>query len=67
MSLKEKTRKELEERLERVERIIAKRGVGSGYLSHAEKIQRDLNIALMGGVTVIIAGITAWAFFRSRG
>jgi len=67
MSIKEKTRKELEERLERVERIIAKRGVGSGYLSHAEKIQRDLNIALMGGVAVIFVGVTAWALFRFRG
>ncbi len=67
MNLKEKTQKELEEKIEELENKIAKNGVGSGYLSKAERIQRDVNLALiLGGVTAIL-GLTAWSLYKYKG
>ncbi|MEX2604596.1 MAG: hypothetical protein WD361_10340 [Gracilimonas sp.] len=67
MSLKEKTRKELETRIEELERTIAKKGVGSSYLSKAERIQRDVNLVLiLGGVTALL-GATAWSIYKFKG
>lgn len=65
MSLKEKTIQEVENRIEKIERSIAKNGVGSSYLSKAERVQRDLNIGLALGGLVLIAGATAWALLSS--
>lgn len=64
MSVKEKTKKELEQRVEKLENIIARDGVGSGYLKKAERIQRDLNLALLLGSTAVILGITTWALYK---
>lgn len=61
MSLKEKTIQEVEHRIEQIERSIAKNGVGSSYLSKAERVQRDVNIGLALGGLALIAGVTAWA------
>lgn len=67
MGIKDKTRKELEERVRELENIIAHKGVGSSYLQKAERIQRDLNIALLLGATTAVVGLTAWAVYKSRG
>jgi hypothetical protein len=67
MGIKDKTRQELEERVKDLESIIARKGVGSSYLQRAERIQRDINIALLLGATTAIIGITAWAVYKSRG
>ncbi|MFO7847159.1 MAG: hypothetical protein R6V27_11400 [Balneolaceae bacterium] len=64
MSVKEKTKKELEQRVEKLENIIAKEGVGSEYLQKAERIQRNLNLALLLGTSAAVLGITAWAFYK---
>lgn len=61
MSLKEKTIQEVEHRIDQIERSIAKNGVGSSYLSKAERVQRDVNIGLALGGLALIAGVTAWA------
>lgn len=61
MSIKEKALNEVETRIEKIERAIAKNGVGSNYLSKAERIQRDVNIGLALGGIALIAGATAWA------
>jgi len=61
MSIKEKALNEVETRIEKIERVIAKNGVGSSYLSKAERVQRDVNIGLALGGIAIIAGATAWA------
>lgn len=67
MDLKKISRQELEEKIERLERLIAKKGIGSEYLSRAERIQRDLNIAvLLGGVTLLL-GATAYTVYKLRG
>ena len=66
MSLKEKTIQEVENRIEKIERAIAKNGVGSEYLSKAERVQRDLNIGLALGGLALIAGATAWALLSNK-
>lgn len=64
MSIKEKSRKELEERVNKLERVIAKKGIGSDYLEKAERVQRDLNLALFVGTTAIVAGLTIWSIYH---
>lgn len=67
MSIKDRTRQELEERVQQLERIIARKGVGSEYLERAERIQRDINLALILGGAASILGLTAWLIYRSKG
>lgn len=66
MNIKEKTRKELEERVQRLENIIAKKGIGSEYLEKAERVQRNLNLALILGSTAVVLGITAWSIYQFK-
>lgn len=66
MDIKEKSRQELEEKIEELEDIIARKGVGSGYLKKAERIQRDLNIALVLGTAVTAFGLTAWVLYKLK-
>ena len=66
MDMKNKTRKELEKRVDQIENLIAKKGLGSNYLQRAERAQRDLNLALMIGSAAVVLGLTAWAIYRSR-
>lgn len=67
MSLKDKTRAELEEKVSRLEKMIAKKGVGSKQLARAERIQRDINLALILGSVTLVLGITAWSIYKYRG
>ncbi|WP_234572518.1 hypothetical protein [Rhodohalobacter sp. 614A] len=67
MDLKNKTRTELEDKIKKLERVIATKGVGSKQLARAERIQRDVNLALiLGGVTVVL-GLTAWTIYQYKG
>ena len=61
MDIKGKTRKELEKRVEKLERMIARKGVGSEYLQKAEKVQRDINLALILGTSAVVLGLAFWA------
>lgn len=67
MSLKDKTREELENRIRELEDVIARKGVGSKYLQKAERIQRDLNLALILGTATAVLGATAWSIYKYRG
>lgn len=60
MKLKELSRKDLED-------LIAEKGIGSGYLKRAERIQRDLNLALLLGSAAILLGITAFTLYKYKG
>lgn len=66
MNTKEKTVKKIEDRLNKIERLIAEKGVGSDYLSRAERIQRDINIALFAGAVGLAAGVGVWAWFKMK-
>lgn len=67
MSLKKKTQEELQNKIREIEDLIAEKGVGSDYLSKAERVQRDLNLALILGGTAAVLGATAWAVYKFRG
>tara|TARA_R110002049_G_scaffold300550_1_gene491498 strand:- start:590 stop:796 length:207 start_codon:yes stop_codon:yes gene_type:complete len=67
MSLKKKTQEELQNKIKEIEDLIAEKGVGSDYLSKAERVQRDLNLALILGGTAAVLGATAWAVYKFRG
>ncbi len=66
MDIKKKTKEELETRIHELERLIAKKGVGSKYLQRAEKVQRNVNFAIFFGAVATLLGLTAWAFARSH-
>ena len=67
MSIKDKTREELEAKVKDLEGMIARKGVGSEYVQKVERVQRDVNIALMLGAATTVLGLTAWAVYKSRG
>lgn len=64
MDISEKTRRELEKRVDQLENLIASKGVGSEYLQRAERAQRNLNLALFIGSTTILLGLTMWSFYH---
>ncbi|HET8858882.1 hypothetical protein [Marivirga sp.] len=65
-TIKEKTLKELENKVHDLENFIAKRGIGSSYLSRAEKIQRNVNIGLFVGGLAIVGGIVAYTLLKDN-
>lgn len=67
MGLKEKSKKELEQRIDELEDLIANKGIGSDYLSKAERVQRDLNLAVVLGGAATVLGVTAYALYKFRG
>lgn len=65
MSVAEKTKAELNTKIKDLENFIAKNGIGSSYLSRAEKIQRNVNVGLFIGGIALIGGIVAYSFLKS--
>lgn len=63
--VKNKTRAELEKRVKKLERIIATKGIGSEYVAKVERLQRNVNLALILLGTSLIIGVTAWTIFNS--
>lgn len=60
MKLKDLSREELE-------KLIAEKGIGSEYLNRAERIQRDVNLALLMGSATVLLGLTAWTIYKYKG
>ena len=64
MDLKEKTKLELEKGKKKVNNLIAEHGIGSGYLSRAKRIQRNVNLVLFIGAVTGDAGFLTWTFIN---
>lgn len=60
MKIKELSRKDLED-------LIADKGIGSGYLKRAERIQRDVNLAILLGSAAILLCATALTIYKFKG
>ncbi len=60
MDITKKAKEELEDRLDKIEAFIAKKGIGSTYLQKAQKTQRDINLALVLGGIITVAGLVLW-------
>jgi hypothetical protein len=67
MDLKNKTRAELEDRVKKLEKLISEKGVGSNYLSRAQRVQRDVNLALIFGGAAVVLGAAAWSLYKYKG
>ena len=55
-----KTKKELASRVEDLENLIAKKGIGSQYVAKVEKIQKRVNIVFFLGAITAVAGLITW-------
>lgn len=64
MNIKDKTIKELENKIEEIESVIHEKGLGSSYLSKAERIQRDVNLGLILGGATALLGVGAWLLLK---
>lgn len=60
MDITKKVKEELEDRIERIEDFIAKKGLGSKQLKKAQKAQRNINLGLVLVGVVTIAGLAMW-------
>ncbi|TVP52306.1 MAG: hypothetical protein EA341_03430 [Mongoliibacter sp.] len=60
MDITKKAKEEIESRLDKIEDFIAKKGIGSTYLQKAQKTQRDINLVLVLGGILTVAGIVLW-------
>ena len=60
MNITEKTVEELQKRLDKVDDLIAKKGLGSSYLNKAKKIQRRINLSLLGAGALAVTAIIFW-------
>ncbi len=65
MDITAKAKDELDKRIRSVENLIANRGFGSDKLNKAKKMQRNVNLAVVLGGIITIAGITVWALTNS--
>ena len=62
--LTKKTKEELEARINHLERLISKKGIGSSYVSKVEKIQRRVNIVVVLSAITAVAGLVTWLSLR---
>ena len=60
MDITKAAKEGLEKRVKRIEDFIATKGVGASYLERAKRVQRNINIAIVVGSFITLAGITAW-------
>lgn len=64
MKFTERTIEEIMERINKVEDFIAKKGIGSQYLDKAQRVQRNVNLALVAIGAATVIGLIALASSR---
>lgn len=60
MNITKVAKEGLEKRVKKIEDFIAHKGVGSAQLAKAKRIQRNVNLAIVLGSFITLAGITVW-------
>ncbi len=65
MDITARAKDELDKRINKIENFIANRGLGSDKLNKARRLQRNVNLAVVVGGIITIAGLAAWALNRS--
>jgi hypothetical protein len=66
MEFTEKIKEEFEGRIKNLENFIAEKGVGSKQLKKVRKTQRNVNLAIVVGSLITVAGITVWVVTNNR-
>jgi hypothetical protein len=66
MEFTEKIKEEFEGRIKNLENFIADKGVGSKQLKKVRKTQRNVNLAIVVGSLITVAGITVWVVTNNR-
>ncbi|WP_319500351.1 hypothetical protein [uncultured Draconibacterium sp.] len=61
MEFNEKIKAELEGKIKDLEKLIAEKGIGAKQLRKARRTQRNVNLAVIVGSLITVAGITLWA------
>jgi len=65
MEISKMAKEEMENRIQKIEDFIARKGIGSSYLNRAKKIQRNVNLAIVLGSAITITGIAVWLMNKS--
>ena len=60
MDIAKQAKEQLEKRVKKIEDFIANRGVGAAQLAKARRMQRNINLAIVVGSFITLAGITVW-------
>ena len=60
MDISKQAKEQLEKRVKKLEEFISNKGVGSAQLAKARRIQRNINLAIVLGSFITLAGITVW-------
>ena len=60
MDITKQAKEQLEKRVKKIEEFIANKGVGSAQLAKARRMQRNINLAILVGSFITLAGITIW-------
>lgn len=66
MDFSKTIKEELEGRIKLLDDFIANKGFGSGRLSKAKKMQRNVNLAVILGSLLTVAGIVFWVSNRNH-
>ena len=61
MKIIENMEEELKGRIKDLEDLIEEKGIASKELKKIRKIHRNINLAVIVGSLITVAGITAWA------
>ena len=65
MEFTEKVKEELEGRIKYLENLIEEKGIGSKQLKKARKTQRNVDLAILAGSLITVAGIIIWVVSNS--
>ncbi len=66
MDITARAKEELDKGVHKIENFIAERGIGSDRLTKARKMQRNVNLAVVVGGIIAVAGLAAWAINKSN-
>jgi ribosome-associated translation inhibitor RaiA len=66
MDITKQAKEQLEKRVKKIEDFIAEKGVGSAQLAKARKVQRNINLVIVLGSFVTLAGVTVWVLNSMR-
>jgi hypothetical protein len=65
MDITKTLKEELDDKIKKLENFIGSKGVGSGRLTKAKKMQRNVNLAIFLGAIATFAGVFILAFKRN--